>query len=652
MAKVLFVSYDVQTVNGRGGGVGAFLTHFGLLLREAGDEVTILHTNAEFEPRRVDEKWRAFYREHGISLMEVTIGPPYHGRKPDFWGLRMSEAIEPLIGAFDIVYFGDWGNPALQVARKKRLSAEGRGPVLVTVLHGPNEWVLLGDRRYPVAGNLHLEYMERYGAECSDWVVSPSSFMAEHLRRSGWRFPNVAVLGLPFFRPRLDGDVAPARIDRIVYFGRLERKKGFDLFVEALRIAAACDPALMEQCEVVLLGGIDVHTPGASEKVLSELTAMGFRARHISNFDSQQANEFLARDAHRTLCVVPSRGDNFPYALIETSLIRGLNVITCRVGGIVEMFAGPFERQLAEVSAESIAAAIADRIRAPIPAEELFRYDVDAANQRWLAFHRQALGQRGAKPVVSSRTVDVFVYGGKANAELSAQIGKPAVSLTAGSGELILVVDAQVVLTNNAIARLTEAIGASGADCIVCGGREGAALHLPVGADLTAALIDPDTLGRNVLVARRSALDGLGDLGQRPDWEIQVRLILAGRLVDVVPEYLYSREQSSRAEEFRLMVELCDKAAAVHGLPGFASRLVAQERSRAESEARAATLERQIQFAERRMGLLDGMFLHGTRVDDPSPWPVRMARRLYRSWLPLERRLAIEERFLSRLRKP
>jgi hypothetical protein len=177
-------------------------------------------------------------------------------------------------------------------------------------------------------------------------------------------------------------------------------------------------------------------------------------------------------------------------------------------------------------------------------------------------------------------------------------------------------------------------------------------MHLPVGGDLTAALIDPDTLGRNVLVLRRQALEGLRELSERPDWEIQVRLILAGGSVDVVPEFLYSREQSSRAEEFRLMVELCDKAAGMHGLAGFASRLVAQERARAESEAHAVTLERRIQFAERRMGLLDGKFLHGTQVDDPAPWPVRMARRLYRSWLPLERRLAIEERFLSRFRRP
>ena len=47
MSKVALVTHDIQTISGRSGGVAAFVTHFGRLLADAGDEVTIILTRQE-----------------------------------------------------------------------------------------------------------------------------------------------------------------------------------------------------------------------------------------------------------------------------------------------------------------------------------------------------------------------------------------------------------------------------------------------------------------------------------------------------------------------------------------------------------------------------------------------------------------------------
>lgn len=162
VARVAIVSHDVQPVlNGRAGGVGAFVTHLATLLRRHGDSVTIILTRQEVVPVRVDEPWCRRYEELGIGLIEVHSPPPSPERWSDAWPLRLSEVVTPLLDGFDIAYFQDWANVAFQAARINRFRTPAR-PVLVTVLHGPSAWVRRNNRQYPsLPEDLHVEYIER-----------------------------------------------------------------------------------------------------------------------------------------------------------------------------------------------------------------------------------------------------------------------------------------------------------------------------------------------------------------------------------------------------------------------------------------------------------------------------------------------------------
>src|SRR4051812_26669971 len=120
MPRVALVSHDVQAVEGRTGGVGAFVTRFGRLLRDFGDEVTIVLARAETEPHRVDDIWRERYRSWGIELIERHNTPPLGNRWSDAWPLRLSTEIAPLLEDFDVVYFSDWANPGFVPVREKR----------------------------------------------------------------------------------------------------------------------------------------------------------------------------------------------------------------------------------------------------------------------------------------------------------------------------------------------------------------------------------------------------------------------------------------------------------------------------------------------------------------------------------------------------
>ena len=161
MAKVAIVSYDVQNIFGKAGGVGAFVTRWANLLRQEGDEVTIIMTRADREPMRMDTEWRARCQANGISLIEVQAPPALATRWPEVAAMRVSELTAPFLGAFDIAYFQDWGNPAFHFVRERRYRTS-QGPVCVTVLHGPSEWELSANAKYPkLPDDLHLSLKTR-----------------------------------------------------------------------------------------------------------------------------------------------------------------------------------------------------------------------------------------------------------------------------------------------------------------------------------------------------------------------------------------------------------------------------------------------------------------------------------------------------------
>jgi O-antigen biosynthesis protein len=395
MARVAFPSYDVQTVNGRGGGVATFIKHFAKQIRDDGDDVTIIHATGATSPVKVDQRWRDIYQSWGIEVIEIHNTPWSPHRWPDIWTMRLSEQVAPALQGFDVVYFADWGNLAFHTVRQKRFTT-ARMPTCVTVLHGASTWVRWGDRENPtIPDHLHLEFQERYSAEHSDFVAAPSRHIVDYVTKEGWKFRRPPeVIGLPFSphdglatRPWTP-EIKRPEIRRIVFFGRLQQRKGYDTFTKALvKLAETRPEDLLSVDEIVLLG--EEFDQGSVGRVSHELNAFGLTVQHIGNLDSDQANEYLRRHVEDALVVVPSPHENFPYAVIEGSLIPGLNLICTNGGGTPEIFAGHGAAQLFHPTPDALAARIQERLRQPLAADQLGRYDFASANDRWMAFHRR-----------------------------------------------------------------------------------------------------------------------------------------------------------------------------------------------------------------------------------------------------------------------
>jgi hypothetical protein len=197
MPRIAIAFSDVEILNGHAAKAVAFLTQFARLLRENGDDVSIILAHAGTEPIAADARWRESFRMWGIELIELDNRADPN-RVPDVWLVRLSEQVAPILPAFDVVYFMDRANVAFHTTRVKRITTNVM-PVCVTVLHGPSEWARCCDPTYArIPEDLNLDFVERYSALHSDFVAAPCQSILDWAKSNGWQFRGEAeVLGMP-----------------------------------------------------------------------------------------------------------------------------------------------------------------------------------------------------------------------------------------------------------------------------------------------------------------------------------------------------------------------------------------------------------------------------------------------------------------------
>ena len=663
MAKVALVAYDVQTVFGEAGQVGTFITQWANLLRSAGEMVTIVMTRTESTPVRVDPEWRARYQRNGISLIEMQIPAPLSTHWHDMPTLGLSEMVAPIIQGFDIAYFQDWGNASFHLVRQRRYSRDP-SPICVTVLHGPSEWRLSAEAKYPdLPKDLHLAYQERYAAKHCDFVVSPTCFMREHLEHLGWEFPSqVDVLGLPMLDQNI-GTPVPGTSDirKIVYLGSVEQSGGIQIFTAALQHLAKTETS---RIPVLLLGTApDSKLLQAS---LRAITHAGYSVSHKPLVTGSDIRKSLGNNAPEILCVIPSASGNL-YGPIQACLIPGLKVIAPSSGGMPEIVNGA--DQFVYPSPVDLAAKIAARLKNRPASAGVEAYDCEAANSRWLTFHRKAVSVCPNQRLhsQSSPSVDICVTHNRTGGIVNGACG--------GSGDLILFIDAGDVPALHALERMRDAITISGDDCLICGSYvfSGAkppfdpdtgevtvpphAVNIPLGMDLAGGILNPSVFGGSMFMVRRSVFEKVGGFrefrGAGPEhWEFYLRLVFGGYRIDVLPEVLhYSRQVEDKpvpdiaSDSYcKHLVATYEEALATVGLEGAALALSGFYQKNREMKARIEYLNAKL---KRRDPASRYIFFSkrgdGFRRTSLIEW----LRQRYREMLPLETRLNIHRKFFA-----
>jgi len=329
----------------RNGGVGTACTALAQELAKVGHRVTLFYTSNFYENGNA-QTWVDFYKPFGVEFVPLAakVEPPPH-INPTIYESDPAERSYRVYmwlrsQQFDVIHFPDYIGLGYFTALAKQQGLYFQDTTICTTAHAPTMWARLSNAS--MINDLPIvlrDRMERGLVAASDVLISPSRYMIEWMKERDWTMPRHEVV-LPNLMPtdKLDMAAAPAgggrapapkKVNEIVFFGRIEPRKGLLIFCDAIDRLKGLTPDV----KITFLGKT---REGEYGKDLLSQRFRKWQARWqvIDDLNTFQARGYLLGEGR--LAVIPSLADNSPYTVLEC-LTWGVPFIASNVGGVGEL---------------------------------------------------------------------------------------------------------------------------------------------------------------------------------------------------------------------------------------------------------------------------------------------------------------------------
>jgi glycogen synthase len=365
------------------GGIGTLYASLVPRLAALGHDIHV------FAPSRDDVN----SSEHqGVQLHLLRSAGPLR------WSARAARAVRAE-GRFDLVWAPEWRGAASAYSRRR-----DAGPLL-THLFTSRAMVreLSGGwprRPAPLIEARMQDSLERRQSERSDAILAQSESILEWTRRM-WDIDGLPVRVLPSVldvagtRALADAPVPadlPAGRPRVVFFGRLEPRKGVDVLVRAMPLVWERFP----EAPLIVFGN-------DNEELANELRELaGPDADRLHLMGHRTGAELFPAVRAADVVALPSRWENFALSALETMALGRPAVLTT-AGGAPEFATDGVDAML--VPPEDVEA-LGNAIRRVLESAELSerlgmeaaktaeRYDVAAVAPRYQAYFEDLLAGR------------------------------------------------------------------------------------------------------------------------------------------------------------------------------------------------------------------------------------------------------------------
>ena len=378
--RVCFVTGDFAGVI-RNGGIGTHYWLMSRLLARAGWKVHVLFCGDVDDKERLRNAPAALARD-GITFTALEDVPASSASPARHFGgdaptlvlsERALEALETLHAEyeFDLIEFPDWGALGLRPIQAKAAGDALEDVALAVKLHSTTQWQREGNLQLrPAARDLKLEFCERYAFEHADVQLSPSHYMLDYTRAVDWLVRDDAVVAYPYPDPEIGHTTQVPDIRELVFFGRLERRKGLHVFLDALDNV---DPDMP-----VLFLGKDTTIDGRRARDIIAERLRDRPHRIETELDREAALAELSQGDR--LAVIASLSETFGFTVAECVTNR-IPFVAARAGGIPEVVDHPEGRAqwLFEPTADGLRDALTRRLSRSGADELALRAEVAAA---------------------------------------------------------------------------------------------------------------------------------------------------------------------------------------------------------------------------------------------------------------------------------
>lgn len=388
------------------GGIGTANTALAEALGRAGFDVTILFSAGAYSERHSFEHWILDYGSRGIKLVPLpTITQPYSDGDHLFRSYEVFDWLRR--HDFDVIHFHEWHGRGYYSCLAKQAGLAFANTTLCVTTHSPMLWHKLQNHESLSAlWEIEMDFLERQSVKLCDVVVSPSQYMLRWLRQEGWQLPSEAYVQqnllppLPFGLSPHNEAIEPVR--EVVFFGRLEPRKGLVLVCDALDQL----PVEVQRGLKVTFLGKDSSVDGISSSEYLHRRSAKWHIEHQCLTDKSYVEALTYLRQPGRLALMASLADNSPYTVLEC-LHSGIPFVATRIGGIPDLIADEDHDAVLfapqpEALAQRLEQTILHGIRRCRP-----RVDVETNEQAWLSWHRAQVQQRRTPPQVRPHRISL-----------------------------------------------------------------------------------------------------------------------------------------------------------------------------------------------------------------------------------------------------
>ena len=417
--RVLLVAVAIGGPTPSGGIAAAFRHLLDHLKHDPRMEVTVLYTGHPYYSRGNESTWQEAFSRDGVSfhgLPKFVLDRQMPGPRNAVAAYRAFLWMLERDGSFDVVHFHDYMGNGYFATLAKHQGLAFHDTRLVMQLHSTMQWADEGNYRVPESPTQLMNYyMEQVSVELADVRISPSAayirWLTDVARFNLTRGVNLVIQNTmyPLPEPTPSTPLAaskPMVAKHLVFFGRLEVRKGLLVFIEAIRKLVALGGPLPES--VAFVGMQTTIGKGSATSLIEKHTgSWPFSVLVRTNWTSAESSEFLMRPG--AVAVMPVYVENSPYAVLEL-VAQGIRFITTRDEGSMELLDAESLADCNCVTAIGDAGALADtfqraltvgvrQVRAQVPLDVTVRHhkeatlaiaaDASFAKERRPAAHRR-----------------------------------------------------------------------------------------------------------------------------------------------------------------------------------------------------------------------------------------------------------------------
>ncbi len=369
------------------------------MLADEGHQVTVLFLKGKRVENETAEYWIDWYAQLGIEFVPLPFESTLqHGFAP-FWQRRYYSFYRWLSeqDRFDVVHTSEWRGGAYYALAAKRLSLRFQNTLFLVKASSPHIW----NRHYQMRtiendSMLACSHAEQKTIEWADIVISGSAHLLSFMEDVGYALPEGRLYVQPNVIDLEELDVNEQRpnynygqkvkSDELVFFGRLEARKGLEIFCDALDSIAK---GPVQPKKVYFLGKQGQNMP--SHPDLPNIQYIKWKAENwpfpvevISDRDQKDAISFLCEKPR--IAVMPSIIENSTMAVYE-ALVHKIPFLATKVGGTQELIDAEYHGET--LTAPEPTALASDLLRILEEGATVARASFDnAANlEIWRRFH-------------------------------------------------------------------------------------------------------------------------------------------------------------------------------------------------------------------------------------------------------------------------